>query len=256
MDARLPWAVRNNARWCDLVCRSHRIQTRFRPDLWATAQRAPQFYPDAITLRSPLAEEDVLGAISPGPGASVKDSFATLDLGRPWVRRAVRGPLDHLRRAAALRDAHVDGRADGTQPRRVDRGGRSDRHPRPRASTARRGPLPRRPRRRRHQRRSGGEPDRPGRGRQQRVREDDRRGRGVGRHPGRGRGHCFPRPCSSATNRGRACGPPSRLAFAMSARFASGSRRRLRADWPMRPSAHARHGPSSRTRRSRPPGGR
>lgn len=81
MDARLPWAVRNNAKWCDLVCRSHRIQTRFRPDLWATAQRAPQFYPDVITLRSPLAEEDVLGAISPGPGASVKDSFATLDLG-------------------------------------------------------------------------------------------------------------------------------------------------------------------------------
>jgi hypothetical protein len=82
MDARLPWAVRNNAKWCDLVCRSHRIQTSFRPDLWAAAERAPQFYPDAITLRARLAEEDVLSAISPGPGASVKDSFATLDLAR------------------------------------------------------------------------------------------------------------------------------------------------------------------------------
>jgi hypothetical protein len=80
MDARLPWAVRNNANWCDLVCRSHRIKTSFRPDLWATAERPPQFYPDAITLRPRLAEADVLSAISPGPGASVKDSFATLDL--------------------------------------------------------------------------------------------------------------------------------------------------------------------------------
>jgi hypothetical protein len=80
MDARLPWAVRNNANWCDLVCRSHRIKTSFRPDLWATAERPPQFYPDAITLRPRLAEPDVLTAVSPGPGASVKDSFATLDL--------------------------------------------------------------------------------------------------------------------------------------------------------------------------------
>jgi hypothetical protein len=80
MDARLPWAVRNNANWCDLVCRSHRIETSFGPDLWATAERPPQFYPDAITLRPRLAEADVLSAISPGPGASVKDSFATLDL--------------------------------------------------------------------------------------------------------------------------------------------------------------------------------
>lgn len=82
MDARLPWAVRNNAKWCDLVCRSHRIQTRFRPDLWPATERAPRFYPDVITLQPRVAEEHVLGAISPGPGASVKDSFATLDLGR------------------------------------------------------------------------------------------------------------------------------------------------------------------------------
>jgi hypothetical protein len=80
MDARLRWTVRNNAKWCDLVCRSHRIQTSFRPDLWATAERPPQFYPDAITLRARVAEADVVSAIAPGPGGSVKDSFATLDL--------------------------------------------------------------------------------------------------------------------------------------------------------------------------------
>jgi hypothetical protein len=80
MDARLPWAVRNNASWCDLVCRSHGIKTSFRPDLWVTAERAPNLYPDAVTLRERLHEEDVLSAIAPGPGASVKDSYATLDL--------------------------------------------------------------------------------------------------------------------------------------------------------------------------------
>jgi hypothetical protein len=82
MDAHLPWAVRNNAEWCDLVCRSHHIQTSFRPDLWTTAQRAPQFYPDAVTLQARVAEDHVLDAIKPGPSASVKDSFATLALDR------------------------------------------------------------------------------------------------------------------------------------------------------------------------------
>jgi hypothetical protein len=80
--ARLTWAVRNNANWCDLVCRSHGIPTRFRPDLWATAQPPPQFYPDAVTLQPDVAEEDVLAAVEPRPGASVKDSFGTLDFRR------------------------------------------------------------------------------------------------------------------------------------------------------------------------------
>lgn len=82
MDARVAWAVRNNASWCDLVCRSHGIKTSFGPDLWVTAERAPNLYPDAVTLRERLHEEDVLSAIAPGPGASVKDSYATLDLAR------------------------------------------------------------------------------------------------------------------------------------------------------------------------------
>jgi hypothetical protein len=81
MDARLKWAVRNNAKWCDLVCRSHRIRTRFRHNLWATAERPPRFYPDAVTLEENAAEQSILHAISSGPGASVKDSYATLELG-------------------------------------------------------------------------------------------------------------------------------------------------------------------------------
>lgn len=80
--ARLEAAVRNNANWCDLVCRSHGIPTSFRPELWTTVQPAPQLYPDAVTLQPHVAEQDVLTAISPRPAASVKDSFATLELGR------------------------------------------------------------------------------------------------------------------------------------------------------------------------------
>jgi hypothetical protein len=79
-DAHLPWAVLNNAKWCDLVCRAHGIQTRFAPDLWATSARSPRFYPDAVTLQANVTEATVLEAIASGPGASVKDSYATLEL--------------------------------------------------------------------------------------------------------------------------------------------------------------------------------
>jgi len=74
MDPRLRWAVRNNANWCDLVCRSHGIRTTFGPELWVTTERSPNFYPDAITLREQAAKQTVLTAIARGPGASVKDS--------------------------------------------------------------------------------------------------------------------------------------------------------------------------------------
>jgi hypothetical protein len=112
--ARLTWAVRNNANWCDLVCRSHGIPTSFRRDLWTAGQPAPQFYPDAVTLQGHVAEEDVLAAISPRPKASVKDSFATLDLARHgfdelfearWITRdptPIRSDWTVVRREAEL----------------------------------------------------------------------------------------------------------------------------------------------------------
>src|SRR5438067_1586880 len=69
-------AAENNARWCDAVCRSHGLATRFAGDLWHALGGAPRFYPDVVTLRPTAAVEDVL-ACAP---ASVKDSFACLDL--------------------------------------------------------------------------------------------------------------------------------------------------------------------------------
>jgi len=73
-------AAANNAAWCDLVCRSTGLPPVTRPDLWSTPRRSPDAYPDAVTLCPGVLADDVLAAIDGSPGASVKDSFADLDL--------------------------------------------------------------------------------------------------------------------------------------------------------------------------------
>lgn len=52
------------------------------PGLWVALERSPELYPDAVTLLPSVSVQDVLAAVQDGPGCSVKDSFATLDLGR------------------------------------------------------------------------------------------------------------------------------------------------------------------------------
>ena len=79
-DERVLYAADNNARWCDMVCRSHGIPTAMQDGLWVALGRSPDLYPDAVTLLPGIAAEDVLGAVQAGPGCSVKDSFAALDL--------------------------------------------------------------------------------------------------------------------------------------------------------------------------------
>jgi hypothetical protein len=73
-------AARENATWCDLVCRLHRLAPQADTTMWWTSRRSPDLYPDAVTLDPAATEFDVLSRIDDGPGASVKDSFATLDL--------------------------------------------------------------------------------------------------------------------------------------------------------------------------------
>ncbi|WP_328536901.1 GNAT family N-acetyltransferase [Streptomyces sp. NBC_00344] len=74
-------AARNNAEWCDLLCRTHGVRGEFTPMAWTSAERTPPFYPDAVTLSPGTSAADVLTGIdTAGPGASVKDSFADLDL--------------------------------------------------------------------------------------------------------------------------------------------------------------------------------
>ncbi|MEV0594543.1 hypothetical protein [Nonomuraea cavernae] len=73
-------AARNNAEWCEAVCRTHGIAGTFGSRAWTSPVRTPLYYPDAVTLSPDATAGDVLDAVDQGPGASVKDSFATLDL--------------------------------------------------------------------------------------------------------------------------------------------------------------------------------
>lgn len=91
-------AIRENAAWCDLMCRTHGLTGVTDDDAWTVPRRSPTWYPDAVTLRVGVDPTDLLDRIDAGPGASVKDSFADLDLTRygfrvlfdaQWIRRPV-----------------------------------------------------------------------------------------------------------------------------------------------------------------------
>ncbi|WP_371750034.1 hypothetical protein OG302_06770 [Streptomyces sp. NBC_01283] len=77
-------AARNNAEWCDAVCRAHGLPGEFGAGVWSSARRTPPLYPDAATLTAGADARDVVSRIdTASPGCSVKDSFADLDL-EPW----------------------------------------------------------------------------------------------------------------------------------------------------------------------------
>ncbi|MEV0623067.1 hypothetical protein AB0I81_57795 [Nonomuraea sp. NPDC050404] len=73
-------AAHDNAQWCDAMCRAHDIPGIFTDHAWTNPVRTPPFYPDAVTLSPQTTADEVLEGIDAGPGASIKDSFATLDL--------------------------------------------------------------------------------------------------------------------------------------------------------------------------------
>jgi hypothetical protein len=73
-------AARNNAEWCDIVCRSHGIPTMLTGDTWNTTRRSPPLYPDAVTFDPAVTAGHLLQRVDAGPGCSIKDSFATLEL--------------------------------------------------------------------------------------------------------------------------------------------------------------------------------
>ena len=89
-------AARNNAAWCDRVCRTHGIDTAADPDAWVARRRSPPMYPDAVTLSERPPVTDLLARIDRSPGCTIKDSFASVDLSgegfRPlfdaeWIHR-------------------------------------------------------------------------------------------------------------------------------------------------------------------------
>lgn len=74
-------AARNNAEWCAAMSRSHGLVSAFEAQAWAAPVRTPPFYPDAVTLVPDAAVTALVPRIDiTSAGASVKDSFADLDL--------------------------------------------------------------------------------------------------------------------------------------------------------------------------------
>ncbi|MEV8017292.1 hypothetical protein AB0O76_13275 [Streptomyces sp. NPDC086554] len=74
-------AVRNNAAWCDAVCRAHGLPGEFGREAWTNERRTPPLYPDAVTLTADASAHELVARIDTrSPGCSVKDSFARLDL--------------------------------------------------------------------------------------------------------------------------------------------------------------------------------
>jgi TDG/mug DNA glycosylase family protein len=66
-----------NASWCAVHggVRGRRLDT-----YWYASRRTAEFHPDAITLHPVVDVEEMLRRIDSSPGASVKDSWASIDL--------------------------------------------------------------------------------------------------------------------------------------------------------------------------------
>ncbi|WP_243369055.1 hypothetical protein [Microvirga solisilvae] len=85
-DELVTLAARNNAEWCDAVCRANGKGGVFRDALWINQHGTPRFYPDAVTLAGKKMTGDILPLVSDAIAAqpqrawAVKDSFAELDL--------------------------------------------------------------------------------------------------------------------------------------------------------------------------------
>jgi hypothetical protein len=104
-DSRALAAASNNADWCDLVCRASDRNTSIADGVWASHRRSPPFYPDAITLSPTATADAVLDRVERGDGCSVKDSFASLDLGPLGFRVLFDAEWIHLSTASTTVDS-------------------------------------------------------------------------------------------------------------------------------------------------------
>ncbi|WP_405487264.1 hypothetical protein [Streptomyces sp. NBC_00096] len=107
-------AAYNNAAWCAAVSRDG----SFTSEVWSSPRPTPLYYPDAVTLTRDTDTAALLAGIDTGsPRASVKDSFAALDLapagfevlfGAQWIHRPAGAPGA----APALQWSRVTGSAE------------------------------------------------------------------------------------------------------------------------------------------------
>ncbi len=109
-------AAADNAAWCDLVCRSHGLDTALDADAWTSRRRTPPLYPDAVSLSPTAGSPGLLDRIDVSAGCSIKDSFATLELASSgfrvlfdaeWIVRSRAAPITTARRWEVVRDGGV-----------------------------------------------------------------------------------------------------------------------------------------------------
>jgi hypothetical protein len=105
-DERTRQAARNNAFWCDAVCRAHGRPGVFTSDIWVNDRATPAYYPNAVTLTDTgcaAQVEQIVALCDAGVRGEwgVKDSFCTLDLSRhgfrilleaQWIYRPMSSP--------------------------------------------------------------------------------------------------------------------------------------------------------------------
>jgi hypothetical protein len=93
-------AAANNAQLCDAVAHTHSLRGVFTRDAWRCPARTPMLYPDVVTLVADVSAVDLLARIDNSPGASIKDSYASLDLSSHgykvlfdarWIMRRIDG---------------------------------------------------------------------------------------------------------------------------------------------------------------------
>ena len=84
--SRVEQAARNNAIWCDTVCRAHGVPGELLDTVWINRRPSPPYYPNLVTLRDTRhswAELNGVRQLIEGflpESCGVKDSFCTLDL--------------------------------------------------------------------------------------------------------------------------------------------------------------------------------
>lgn len=111
--------ARNNAAWCDAVCRAHGSAGELSDSRWLSRAPMPPYYPNLVTLAPPpepaLAAVQELERALPSAAWAVKDSFAVLPLeqagfrllfGAEWILRPARP--DPPRRSSDLRWLRVE----------------------------------------------------------------------------------------------------------------------------------------------------
>ncbi len=113
-------AAGENAQWCSAM---GGVKGEWADTYWHAPGRTGEFYPDAVTLHPTVDVDEMLARIDASSGASVKDSFATLDLephgfdvlfDAVWVRTASaneKGEFDWFQGAELEEQLAAGGRA-------------------------------------------------------------------------------------------------------------------------------------------------